>query len=1217
MTDNRLVLALLAVSSFGSSGLFAADDFNSAAVGSYQDPGYSSNRSFAGTDQVDSIDPFTGALKILVRDMVIPGNGGLDIELLRNYQSVTNTKGPYSNGYSERTPFGTGWDLHFGRVWVSSKYSYLNQVNNNSGCRINDVSSQNNPILELPDGSKHVLVNGDGSDYAFITKSRWIGRCLPTSLNTNNQGGLLVYSPDGRKYIFNLKGNVSPDKQNLSYFVTRIEDADGNYLDFSYNAPTTRYHLLKSITSSDSRTVTFAYDDESGPAVRLKSITANNSVINYGYVSANWTAGAIPHYLSTVIYPDNTRWSYAYNNYSTLTGIVPGRFSMTSMTSPNGLKTSYEYDFLQMGVQAEENLNVIRRRQFEGLSGVQPSNLVWDYQYVKGYSPNNDKTIEKGPLQCITYEHVGTNTIANGASGVDQGLWKVGSLVRKSIAARSSGSCGTPLRIETYTWDKQVISSQKEMRRYNLLVENQTRVAVLTKRLITQDNATYTTNYAYDEYGQPKKVDETGQQNRTTSYTYTRPGGLWMLGKVDTKSVAGISGQIKNSYTSTGRLSKRDVYGVITNFSFTSSGDIASETDANNHTIRHYNYYRGIPRRTELPDGGVITRGVNGTGTLASITDPLGRVTSYGYDKMNRVTAIQLPKSGYTRYDITYSFSQSGVTETAKRVGYTRVRKYNSLGQLINQEEQGGPKSIVTSAIYQADGQKVFLSLPSYNAANANAERFEYDPLGRRTLVRHADNNSMRTSYGANNLETLIDENGSTTKRSYASYGDPDERLLKKIEQPGGITTTIGRDNLGRVTTLEQGGLTRTYTYDNRGFLASEYNPETLTTNYGYDAVGNRTSQKIGAAAMDSFTYDTMNRQISRNFAGGQTFTYAYDLGGRLLRQTSYQGPTWDFGYNAHDQITQETLTLPGSQRSFTIGYGYNSLDQLHTITYPSGMQVFYNPDVYGRPQQVGDFASGVDFYANGALHSLTLANGRILTIGQDSKRLHPTDRRIGGLPQLFVPMAQAYGYDASGNLIQLTDEVDGRYSQSMSYDGLDRLIGANGVWGNATFAYNSRGDLTSHNIGGRQLQYSYDNQGRLAAISGSLNFSLAYNNRGNVTQGRSRYTYNNASQMLQFCINPQWDCSQPTESYTYDPRGYRSVTALPNGVQEFSLYGQDGRLLREDFPADGGFVEHIYLTGERIASRMQCEFVDSNGNGISNCKERRYPIGGRTGTGF
>ncbi|MGH8352967.1 MAG: hypothetical protein ACRERY_05485 [Pseudomonas sp.] len=185
--------AFLLSLAFVTAASGAEEEFNGAAVGHYQEPGSNASRDFTSSTQVDTVDPFSGALKIVVKDLYLPGNGGLDISVIRNYQSVTNTNGPYSNGHAERTPFGTGWDINFGRVWVSSKYNYLQQASSNSGCGISQIASNLNPILELPDGSREVLANGDGSDHAFISKGRWIGRCLPSSLN-NGSGGLLVYA---------------------------------------------------------------------------------------------------------------------------------------------------------------------------------------------------------------------------------------------------------------------------------------------------------------------------------------------------------------------------------------------------------------------------------------------------------------------------------------------------------------------------------------------------------------------------------------------------------------------------------------------------------------------------------------------------------------------------------------------------------------------------------------------------------------------------------------------------------------------------------------------------------------------------------------------------------------------------------------------------------------------------------------------------------------
>lgn len=427
-----------------------------------------------------------------------------------------------------------------------------------------------------------------------------------------------------------------------------------------------------------------------------------------------------------------------------------------------------------------------------------------------------------------------------------------------------------------------------------------------------------------------------------------------------------------------------------------------------------------------------------------------------------------------------------------------------------------------------------------------------------------------------------------------------------QIVQPGNLATKLSRDNLGRLVAIEQGGLTRRYAYDARGFLASEYNPETQTTSYGYDAVGNRTSRKVGAAATDLYSYDAMDRLVRITYPGNQIFTYSYDLGGRLVRQTSYQGTTWDYGYNAHDQVIAETLTLIIPQRSYTVRYGYDPRDNLHAITYPSGLVVEYAPDAYGRPTRAGTFASAIRFHPDGQLSSLTYGNGRKLAIALDTRRLRVTERLVGGAD---LPMRLRYAYDATGNLTQIADLQNSAYSQAMAYDASSRLISSRGFWGAATFTYNPRGDISRQNLGNRTITYSYDGQGRLAGLNGTLVARLAYDARGNTIKALGEYGFDQASQMTWSCLTPRANCAaSPDERHIYDAAGRRVATFDAKSVKRTGLYGQNGHLLRED-DAIGGFKEYIYVAGELVAHREQCSDIDSDFDGMPDCFEVRLGL--------
>ncbi|WP_312452579.1 RHS repeat domain-containing protein [Stutzerimonas nitrititolerans] len=1155
----------------------AAEDFNSAGLGLYQDPGFALNRSLGLSESVDRVDPFTGALKIVHRDLVIPGNGGLDIEVIRNYQGVTNTAGPYSNGYRSRTPFGTGWDIHFGRLWVSETYQTLSAGSNNRVCQIGQAATNLNPILELPDGTRETLANGNGSSQAFITKSRWIATCLPSSQNKGD-GGLVLHSPEGLKYTFNLKGTVSPSFQLRTYFVTRIEDFSGNSLDFEYDIPASNkfgpHHLLTRVKASDGRAVKFSYKNAASDSAIISSISGEGQSVSYTFSDSAYGVGAKAQYLTRVSNPDGTDWRYTYIDSDRVTGSLPGRFSMATMKSPLGLSTSYKYDYKQMGSDPSEKLNIVTERRISSIRGSSHSAYTWAYTYTKGVN-KNDVTVERGPEQCVRYEHVGANTIANGASAVDRGLWTIGLLMKKEI----SKSCGSALRTETYTWGSQNISEQNEMRRYNLLVENYTRAPILTKKVISQ-SGNYTTDYTYDANGQPTKLSESGDRSRTITNTYTLPGGNWVLGKIASQTISGITGSLKYSYTNKGLVSQEDRYGVVTKYAYTGAGDLNTLTDANGKVTRYEDYYRGVPRKETYADGGILTRTVNETGTVASVKDVMGQTTSYTYDKANRLTGITPPKGAAAKTTIGYSFGSNNV-ETLTRGAYKRVREYNELGQLLKQTESGNAsvQPVVMTATYSPSGGRTFLSNPNFTSAATVGEKFEYDALNRLTKNTHADGTFISMSYGSKTV-TTTDERGNATIREYVSFAEPDERHLVKVTEPGSNVTSITIDNLGRATAITQGGLNRTYTYDAKGFVASETNPETGTTAYTHDGVGNVLTKKVGAAAADQYAYDALSRLKKVTYADGTALEYGYDLAGRVLSET-FAGTDRRYTYDSHGNLLSESLNLASLGKSYAAAYAYDVSDSLTSVTYPSGLLVDLAPNAYGQATKAGGFASAMSYHANGSLKGLTYGNGRSLSIGLDANRLRPTQRSVGGSDTL---LSLQYGYDAANNLTKITDLRDAAYTQTLGYDALNRLVSAVGAWGSGSFAYNARGDITSRMLGGQSITYGYDAQGRLASLGGSLSAALSYDAKGNVLQARGSYAYDGAGNLNRLCVQPSSNCAgAPDQRFGYDGKGMRVLQEQAGGVRTVSFYGQLGLLLEEDLTS-GKRKEYIHAGGELIA---------------------------------
>ena len=79
------------------------------------------------------------------------------------------------------------------------------------------------------------------------------------------------------------------------------------------------------------------------------------------------------------------------------------------------------------------------------------------------------------------------------------------------------------------------------------------------------------------------------------------------------------------------------------------------------------------------------------------------------------------------------------------------------------------------------------------------------------------------------------------------------------------VTTDIGRDIFGHITSVSQGGKTRTYRLDSRKFIDYIDKPETGRTDLSIDDAGNLISSRVGSSSTTSFVYDDLNRLTDIN----------------------------------------------------------------------------------------------------------------------------------------------------------------------------------------------------------------------------------------------------------------------------------------------------------------------------------------------------------------
>ncbi|PKG95671.1 RHS repeat domain-containing protein [Paraglaciecola sp. MB-3u-78] len=141
-----------------------------------------------------------------------------------------------------------------------------------------------------------------------ITKSNYkVTQCIT---NPNGEEGFKVAGPDGLTYEFNyvksysngkiIPGSTLEAKTKLIY-VTKIHDRFGNNVVYNYDSKG-----LKSIVSSDGRTINITYSSSSGTKYRVSKVTANNREWHYYYNSNS---------LSEVDLPEGKKWTYSGFNW--------------------------------------------------------------------------------------------------------------------------------------------------------------------------------------------------------------------------------------------------------------------------------------------------------------------------------------------------------------------------------------------------------------------------------------------------------------------------------------------------------------------------------------------------------------------------------------------------------------------------------------------------------------------------------------------------------------------------------------------------------------------------------------------------------------------------------------------------------------------------------------------------------------------------------------
>ena len=453
---------------------------------------------------------------------------------------------------------------------------------------------------------------------------------------------------------------------------------------------------------------------------------------------------------------------------------------------------------------------------------------------------------------------------------------------------------------------------------------------------------------------------------------------------------------------------------------------------------------------------------------IRTVTDPVGRVTTYSYNNAGDVTSIETPIG-------TTSFTYGPTPHAPETVT--------------------GPNGVVTEYDYDANGR--ITSRTVGTGADAVVSTFSYDSAGKITVTDANGNTTQifRNLYGQTGR--FIDALGTISTAGYDALGRPVSQT-----SPDGTNTQVKYSRAGVQSEfqLNDGSKIRV-DFDAKNLLTGLTSPNGDATRFGRDAAGNVTSVTQADGSTISYTYDSKGRVETETSSTGVRTTFFYTASGLIDRKEYSTGAFVDYEYDAHRNL----LTATDSEGATT--FAYNSQDLVTSVTYPNGKTVSFTYDSANRRETVSEGGFTVR-YAYDSLGRLdTLRNGaNALLIDYDYNELGRLEKETRG-----NGATTSYDYDDAGRVTNITHRDAANAVIKFfdyAYDSLSRVSSVTSNEGTTTYSYDLAGQLSGAILpGGRTITYSYDADGNRTQVNDngtitaySANAADQYSNIGSQT---------------------------------------------------------------------------------------------------------------------
>lgn len=689
-------------------------------------------------------------------------------------------------------------------------------------------------------------------------------------------------------------------------------------------------------------------------------------------------------------------------------------------------------------------------------------------------------------------------------------------------------------------------------------------------QLYVKDVGTYATMVLHYNCTIKEPIDR-GSATVSTQPSPRASGGQRINSNIQSTSTSCTWDGLHNVYLPKGATHKfsgnliadqRDTNGNVTTFSYTTFADgigayLTSATDPIGRRTT-YGYERAYQLCTKK--GGIENIGecveTKWVYRVRTATDPYLRTATYSYDGSSlKITSVTSAAAGITRY--TYHASALLASVANARGVATTIDWASGPDGTPRVARVVGPNGETTTYAYTYESTSPYRVIRTV-VTNARGHATTYDiSNGDVTKATNPLGHATQYTYDSrHNVTQVTDALGNRATFAYNSHN----RVTQIVQAAGSLnlTTTLSWDSAAEHPPIDN--------------LLSVANPRGIRTDYSYDSKHNVTSVRraVGTAdeALTQFTYTSWGGIASVIDPRGNTTTFAYTARRQLQTVTPPAGGTTTYGYSTADE---QVAMTNGNGKTWTAAY--NLSRQVTSVTDPLNSVIRLEYDANGNHTRTLDAKNQATTFTYDNRDRLTSATDALNGVTRYEYDL------VNNLTRIINARnhATVFAYDAANRLTQVIDALG--QPTTYTYDATGNRASMRDQKGTThTYAYDQVNRLTQVSAGGLTVSHAYDvNGNRTMLTDGGGTTTFIYDNLDRLTRkttpdGRSiRYAYDRASNRIQLTYpdgttamiygydadNRLTQMTVGTLSWTvaYDGAGNRTALTQPNGTRTEYTY--------------------------------------------------------------